>query len=645
MCYKSPISIQFVWHPNDDEIVEPIVTYCKNKLSKNTKKPFLHSLDFPIFCYTSKDDNTMPSGLNNQSESSIAFIFIGDSIVSSDEWNAYIDKHMKLQEIKIVPIALSLNAHKIKTLSSINSLRYYDYRRKYDDDSMLIQCFFIEIAHEIYRWTLNLDENHKQLKLFLSHTKIDEYGLELAKTIKSFIDSDTTMDNFFDTNDIQTGSIFDEEIKKNIKESTLIVIHTDNYASRYWCQKEIIFAKTCHRPIISVDYIKEWEDRSFPLMCNYPNIRYSENILSILELALLETIRFYYSRKMLEIYKECGLLPKDATLFSTVPDSIEINKVIGKTIIYPEPEIYPDEIEIVANGKMLATPLSYNFVNLSRKHIGLSISDVTNEELTILGQDSSCLKSLSQMLVQKFLHNGACIVYGGDLRDDGFTKYILDEAEIVYHRTSEKDILIKDYLAAPIYNKQKKQFEKWSADYYDVCKMIKVDYPSDVNDAMKDGQCILPENYVFSRALSHMRETMISECDIRICAGGRILGYKGCMPGLLEEVSITIRQKKPLFLIGGFGGAVSKLCQLMLTKEMPTELSLDWQMKNNENYSELLKIYDDNKEEVDYSWLNNLDISNLNNGLSNEDNKRLFVTPFSDEVVYLISKGLRNISC
>ena len=636
MCYKSPVSIQFVWHPNDDEIVKPIVTYCKSKLSRNNDKPFLHALDFPVFCYTSKDDKTVPSGLNNQSERSIAFIFIGDSIVSSDAWINYIVSQNELSNIKIIPISLSKNAYKIKELKDVNALRYNEFKEKYSKKTELLQMIFIAIAHEIYRWTLNLDENHKQLKLFLSHTKKDEHGLKLAEKIKGFIDSDTTMDNFFDTNDIQTGNIFNEEIKKNIKGSTLIVIHTDNYASRYWCQKEITFAKTCHRPIISVDYIKEWEDRSFPLMCNYPNIRYSGNILSILELALLETIRFYYCRKMLETYKECGLLPKDATLFSTVPDSIEINKTIGKTIIYPEPEIYPDEVEIVANGNLLATPLSYNFVNLSRKHIGLSISDVSNDELMVLGQDTSYLKSLSQMLVQKLLHNGSCIVYGGDLRDDGFTKYILDEAEIVYHRTGEKDVLIKDFLAAPIYNAQQEQIVKWSADYHNVCKIKKVDYPSDV----KDG---LSKSYVFSRSLSHMREVMISECDIRICAGGRITGYKGCMPGILEEVEIAIKQEKPLFLVGGFGGATSKICKYILTKELPEELSLDWQLKNNEKYDKLIKDYKCNMGNIDYSWINNIDISTLRNGLNDSDNQRLFITPFVDEAVYLISKGLKAL--
>ena len=46
---------------------------------------------------------------------------------------------------------------------------------------------------------------------------------------------------------------------------------------------------------------------------------------------------------------------------------------------------------------------------------------------------------------------------------------------------------------------------------------------------------------------------------------------------------------------------------------------------------------------IDYSWINNIDISTLRNGLNDSDNQRLFITPFVDEAVYLISKGLKAL--
>ena len=66
MQYISPISIQFIWHPIDEQLVSPIVDYCKKNLSKKADKPFLHSLDFPIFTYTSKSEIELPSEINTK---------------------------------------------------------------------------------------------------------------------------------------------------------------------------------------------------------------------------------------------------------------------------------------------------------------------------------------------------------------------------------------------------------------------------------------------------------------------------------------------------------------------------------------------------------------------------------------------------
>ena len=49
------------------------------------------------------------------------------------------------------------------------------------------------------------------------------------------------------------------------------------------------------------------------------------------------------------------------------------------------------------------------------------------------------------------------------------------------------------------------------------------------------------------------------------------------------------------------------------------------------------------KNTIDYSWTERISIDSLNNGLSKEDNFKMFTTPFVDEAIYLISKGIRNM--
>ena len=117
------------------------------------------------------------------------------------------------------------------------------------------------------------------------------------------------------------------------------------------------------------------------------------------------------------------------------------------------------------------------------------------------------------------------------------------------------------------------------------------------------------------------------------------------MPGVLEEIYIAIELKKPLFLIGGFGGVASSVCKLINNKEVQ-EFTEEWQIINNSGYKDLLDFiklrepsyYSDYKSIVEL-----LKNCNLNNGLNKKENEKLFTTPFVDEAILLIIKGLKEI--
>ena len=641
MEFQSPISIQFVYHPDDKSSVEHIINYCKDRFSRNVDQPFLRALDFPIFEFTSLEAESAPSNINTMAKKSIVFAFIGNSTIYYKNWSQYIEKLNALDSVKLIPIALTFSALNLKSIGKTNAIRFFSYPDSNDKNLQL----FIAIAHEIYRWLLQ--DDHKQLKLFLSHTKNDKIGVSVAKELKQYIDQNTTMSNFFDTNDIQIGNEFDDEILNSIKASTLIIIHSDTYSSRYWCQKEIISAKRNNRPIISVDYLDSFEDRSFPLMCNFPSIRYKNNPLNVLELALLETIRFYYCNELFKAYKHCGYIPEFADTFNTVPDNFAIREAKSEMIIYPEPELYPDEKEILSLDKQLYTPLSYNMIDLSSSKIGISISEPSNNELLNIGQDVSHLRNLSQLLSHKLIRSNAILIYGGDLRNDSFTELLFEEARIIKDRNFREGVLLKNYAYWPSHLLQKQDYIKWAAEYTGICEFVQQDKPDDISNEYSNidlASSDIPHNkYVISRCLSYMRENMIDECNIRISAGGKMTGYVGCMPGVLEEIYIALKKNKPIFLLGGFGGISAKICQYIMTKKLPAELTINWQISNNDNYYKLLHEYQDNNRQIDYSWITGLDYSSLHNGLDEEDNKKLFITPFADEAIYLISKGLRRL--
>ncbi|MDD4591926.1 MAG: TIR domain-containing protein [Parabacteroides sp.] len=665
--YVPPLSVIFVWHPADTATIEPIIRHCSSLLSRDINKPFSRSMNLPIF-YCTTTGKGVPAQFNILSTKTVIVIFAGENLVANDNWVTYIEKIPASENINIIPIALDVTPFNIKgSLDQKNWIRAYDFESQYLKDYI-----FISVTHEIYRYSLNdslkeiLVGKDKALNIFLSHAKDGKNGIKLTKALKEFIDN-STMDNFFDATDIAPGYEFSEEIIEHIKESSIIAIHSDSYSSRYWCQREILSAKEYNRPIVAVDSIEEFEDRRFPFASNVPCVYVhlddkptEKDLLRILSSTLLETVRFFYSKLLLKQFREAGWIESDAELLSRPPEVSDIDKIfvdIGdsisrkhKSLVYPEPPLYSEELDfLIKLGIQVDTPLTCNVCSLQDKRIGISISDPDEEELIAIGQNKSHLIQVSQDLARHLLIRGATLIYGGDLREDGFTKFIFSEAHTLQARSRSQSIHLKNYIAWPIYKNDSDNVKHWKAKCRPIANMIEIPPPIDVTDLIpnEDMPADNAQNlFVWSRCLTEMRYKMIDNCDIRICAGGRHLGYKGKLPGVLEEILIALEMGKTIFLLGGFGGVTASVCKLIQTREIPKELTVEWQIQNNPVYKEMLDVClsRDAQYAANYELLvEYLKCADLKNGLSKEDNDKLFNTTFMEEALYLVFKGLNSI--
>lgn len=668
--YSPPLSVVFVWHPADASAIKPIVEHCFSLLSRDVDRAFSRSMNLPIF-YRTSCKKGVPTKIEVISNKTVVFIFIGQAMVADDSWLAYLKSIPKTANVNIIPIAIDKTAFNLNDeFDNRNFIRAYDF------DQMLIKDYmFIAVTHEIYRWTLNESTKimalgkDNALKIFLSHAKDGKNGIKVAKACKDFIDNGS-MRNFFDATDIAPGYKFDEEIIDNIKESSMIAIHSDSYSSRYWCQREMLCAKEYNRPIVAVDTIEEFEDRRFPFASNIPGVHVhldgeptKKDLLRILSSTLLETVRFFYSKLLLEQYKHAGWMEPNVEICSRPPEVSDIGKILfddggsinckHKSLVYPDPPLYSEELSFLSKlGIQLRTPLTFDLSSLQGKAIGISISEPSEEELIEMGQSRDHLFQLSQDIARYLLTRGATLIYGGDLRESGFTEFIFNEAHALQARLQSQTIHLNNYIAWPIYKSDTVDVSIWKAKYRPIAKMVEVPPPADVRDLIPSEDSFLPpmtsQNlFVWSRCLTEMRNKMIEKCDVRICAGGRHLGYKGRMPGVLEEIIIAVEMKRPLFLLGGFGGVTASVCKLMQNEKIISqELTQDWQVQNNSGYKELLDFCSsrDVQYSVEYdSLFRSLKSENLNNGLSTEDNIVLFNTPFIDEALHLIFKGLKAI--
>ena len=658
-----PLAIVFVWNREDDVIVQKYIKYTSELLTRNIDNPFSRSLDLPIFYFSNTKKDSIPPTINIYADKVIVYTFVGKNSVVSELWEDYIEKMVGNPFLSVIPVALDETAFNIKSISVLNCIREYEYKENEQ------QQFFISLAHEIYR--LGFNDKRKEiskdssLKIFLSHAKDGKNGINVTKQLKQVLDN-SSMRRFFDTNDIAPGYRFDEEIINNIKDSSIIIVNSDIYSTRYWCQREVQVSKENERPIIEVDLIENGMDRKFPYAGNVPVVRADvhnekidiDDLYRILETVLIETIRYYYvDNKLSKIQKNLSGRVKK---MSRPPEMCDLQKLIVRdgdkitlsydTIIYPDPPIYSEELDFFRYlGITVCTPVEMQSKVLLNKNIGISISNPEIASLEKIGQNEEHLKKLSQVLAKYLLGAAATLVYGGDLRKDGFTENLILEAEILKDRLKSADIHLKNYLSWPIYLNDSQEVKNWKAKYKGVLTMINVEIDENVEcliDTKDEGVFTDTEkiNYVWCRSLTKMREKMIDDCDIRICAGGRDKGYKGKMPGVLEEILIASEKKIPIYLLGGFGGIVHSVCEIIENDYIPENLTLEWQVENNVGYSKVLEIYKNDDKEIKYTDIvKRIRNINLNNGLSKEENIQLFNTVYVEEAVHLVLKGLKSI--
>lgn len=665
-----PLAVHFVWHPNDN--INTTIMDFRRYLTRDIDRPFSRELNIPTFLYSSQKRSHPPSNFPKKlAKKDVIFLFLSANTLMIPSWKEYINSLPERKNYHLVPVAVEhegIGHTSEGRLKSLNCIRMFEWNEDFKKEYAIFY-----LSHELYRFGLkniNLLESgiDSSIRLFLSHAKKGDTGLKHAKAIKKFIDN-SNMQGFFDVNDISSGFKFDEEIEKHIKRSTLIAIESDAYSTRYWCQREILTAKREKRPIILVNSLEEYEDRVFPAASNIPCVHITaeplndKDILRILIAALLETIRFEHARKLLTYYRNQKWIDQNAVIFARPPEIQQIVEILKKNkksnnlvICYPEPPLYKEETEWADYFNItVSTPLwSSDKKSYKNKkfRIGLSIADYQPDGYDKQNQDLDELKRFSQSLARHLLANKHTLIYGGDLRNDGFTQFILDEATVLRDRLQLDKLFVENYLAWPLNVKQENL--KWYANYNTVVKPVSASIPDDIKSLIHDISTFLPpdclENkYIWSRCLTTMREESIKSSDIRILVGGKFENYLGKMPGVLEEFLIAYKQDLVIFLVGGLGGLTKKLCISIKNRKIEEEFTEEWQMNHNDAYQDLQKIASQHGKHTDYDNLKEV-IENITipilaerAGLTNEEYERLMTTPFIDESIYLILKSIKNL--
>ena len=609
---QTPLSVYLLIDKNN-RLASEIFNRFYTLLCRDVEKPLSDGLDIPVYLISNDENGEIKSIDFEQSEKNAIFFFADMAVYLGDtKWRDYILK-LKKQIEGGAPAVL----YSVKQFEYATDLSFIKKDQMIIPPNDDIIKGWDEVSSRIYDCLIRYmkDMPQDKLKLFISHAKRD--GLVVAENLRNSLRSKTKLDSFFDKNDIIEGVDFEKQIKENVKSSLLMVLDSDAYGTRQWCQKEILCAKKYGVPIVVVDMHSDVITRTFPYMGNVPSVRLKDdNLDSAINLLLRTGLRYEYQKNYLtKIVKEGN--NDDFDILSYQPELLDMHMLEKNNVLYPEPPVSEEERRILnSTKKNFITPLEKEGLILDGEYISISVSN-TNENRP----DEIMLRDMVVEISRYILNAGGKIIYGGSGSRDGYVnlfsqiseKYGKIKIESEGKDLPEDEAYIYNYYAWPYMNVLSNDDMAYLKHCHLCAQQI---YPDGISEEQKR---LIPSTQdeegkmQIISSLSHMRDVRCREARAFIIVGGKTKGSLTPIPGILEEYIKARATKKPIYLLGGFGGEAALISKSVISRETIIE-----------------SIQDDTYE-------------SLNNGLNKEENIRLLLSTNVFEIIRLIIKGMKNV--
>ncbi|MDR4493371.1 MAG: TIR domain-containing protein [Nitrospirales bacterium] len=507
-------------------------------------------------------------------------------------------------------------------------------------------------------------EDAPPLTIFLSHTKLDfESEPRVVKALLAHLTANQPQKTWFDSGDIEVGSRFAKEIEGGLQDAALLAVLTDSFSSRSWCRREVLLAKHFQRPVVVIDAVQEREVRSFPYAGNVPVVRWKGDAQEVIDLLLREALRQAYSAESLEKRKQPG-----EVVLAARPELLTlVHRKSDQVILYPDPPLGAEELAVIERtGIRVETPLERHAqaCALSAQSLMVALSTSEAEDISCFGMRLSHLEATLLEISRYLLISGIRLVYGGHLGSDGYTIRLADllRDPVVEHlRDSPLDPSVANapqlvnYLPWPSFETVHAQARLGS-----LVEVIFCHRPEDIDETLDplftDPICseVPVDNptrrFAWARGLTEMRTLQVASVNARVVLGGRIGSatdpYRGRMPGVLEEILLSIEVKQPVYLIGAFGGCAHLVIEAIEGRQLAM---LTWEHHRMVPFSDQLQglyrkrgIPWDQYDSI-FRRLHDGGFDLLSNGLQPDENRELAVTRSTERIIELILAGLQRV--
>lgn len=609
---------------------------------------------------------------------------------TKDQWKAFLQQSIAKSKVgssphHVLPVALdeqgfqlSESQHFLPALIKENEDPANGLERRLAEISLHIAARAIQLLDNNIIPESAPGQIKAPVRLFLSHAKasLDNNKEDpVHQTMQEL--NDLPIDYWFDAGKIATSQEFGKAITAGIKDCSIILaFHTDQFGSRPWCRREVLDAKKMGGHLLLIDALQEGEPRRFPYLGNVPTVRWNfqdpkVDARRVVDRAVLEALRFKYNRALLEQVANAGeiVVPAPPEALTLAYDSTPEQE---RTYLYPDPPLSHEELGILQalrpNTKFL-TPLTKIADWEKPKNIdAIAVSISSSNDIHRYGLSNSHQQTLTDEIHLYLLLAGLRIGYGGALKGNfaDASNFTLRLFELVRGYSQ----LAKDLQATsfhPIIN-----YPPWPLvlDYGNAewnlfgseaeCKEVsRPDLPwSDekIFPQKDEGWRLLADTsrkrYAWARGLTLMRNQITSETQARLVIGGNIQKFQGLIPGVIEEIWFSLKNKKPIFIIGGFGGAARAVCDLLMGLERDEEFSETYAREHIPNYDDVISFY--HQYGVKYNTMQSIrnDIielskkglsSTLNNGLNDSENEALMLSTEAMHITKFVLQGLSKI--
>ena len=286
------------------------------------------------------------------------------------------------------------------------------------------------------------------------------------------------------------------------------------------------------------------------------------------------------------------------------------------------------------------------------------VSGLTREHM-----DAALIEISRQLLVR-----GAKLEYGGHLGSEGYTRALFDMARSYNEMSGVQpaERIINDVGWPLPFDK----IPKDRAKYNQQATFRRIPRPEGVEDiepvTFVEEPDFFPASsperrYAWARGMTAMRKFQAEESGAiaRIVIGGKVgptvtatpeggkaeKWYMGRIPGVVEEVLMSLRAGQPVFLVGAFGGAAKAVCDLLEGRERS---DFTWDFQKQAPHAEAMReIYAkcgeewENYEELS-QYLEEVSLSGLSdsNQLSIDENHELMTSRNQTRIIELLLKGI-----